>query len=263
MDNQTGLFILDTGTQELILNTAHVNRPDGGRTIRDVGGHSAKLKTGYFSFSLGKINIKQKRAFLADLRHLESRRNIRILGLIGFSILEDYEIVIDYATKKLTFFELDSKGNRLAASPVRPEPPLALPIKLKGHLPCMEVRIGRESFFLALDTGAGLNVLDTRIRERIASLTEDKRANVKGISRRQIRTQTVMVEGFQLKAVTFPPMRTFFKSLDRLNEHVTGQDIDGLLGYEFLRHCRTALNYRKRELSVWVDENPVLARMED
>lgn len=260
VDDHTGLFILDTGTEELILNAAHVNRPTGGRTIRDVGGHSAKLKTGYFSFSLGKINIKQKRAFLADLRHLERNRNIHILGLIGYSILEDYEIVLDYTAKKLTFFELDRKGNRLTASSGQREPSHIIPFKLKGHFPCFDIRIGGESFFVALDTGAGLNVLDARVRERIACSADGKRANIKGISRQQIQTVTLLMDGFQIEEVPYPSMLTIFKSLDRLNEFITGRDIDGLLGYEFLHHYRTALNYRKKELSVFGEE-PVLARL--
>jgi hypothetical protein len=42
-------------------------------------------------------------------------------------------------------------------------------------------------------------------------------------------------------------------SIDPLNK-LTGPDLDGLLGQEFLKHFRTAFNFKKKEVYLWNEE---------
>lgn len=253
VNGQQGLFILDTGTEELTLNAAYVDQAMGTNTIKDFRGNATNFKTAYFSFSLGGIYFKRKRAFIADLRHLEKRRNIRIAGLIGYRVLRNHEMILDYDAKMLTFFELDRRGNRLNSSPAHEEPARTFPFKLRGHLACIELNIGKEKLQAALDTGSGLNVFHQGLQKQLAAFnSEDKATNINGLSRQSYQSVTVKMEGVKLADMPCPPMRTLFAPLFALNDHITGGGIDALLGYEFLRHFKISLNFRKKELSIWV-----------
>ena len=250
--DQQGFLILDTGSPKIILNAAHFNPRIDGQLINDFKGNSSEVQTGFFSFSIGQVNIKNKRAILADLSHLEHKRNIKILGMVGSSMLKEYEILFDYAAKELTFFQLDKKGKRLGSTPFYTGPAHILPFKSKGHLACIEVSIGTTFLNVALDSGAGLNILDPGFQDELAGYCSDLRpAIVKGFSKQEARVNTFLLAGLQLVDFSFPPMRTFFNKLNQINNNLPGKKVDGLFGFEFFRHYMISINYKKKEVSIW------------
>ena len=256
VNGKQGLLILDTGSPNLVLNAAHFYRKRRGKVINGLNGNISQTQSAVISFSLGQISIENKLVNLVDLRHLEQNRNIKILGISGKNILKEYEIMIQYATKELTFFKLDKKGSRLSRNPYYSEPTHIIPFRMKGHLPCIEVSVGKKSFNIALDTGAGINLLDSKYMEQLtASCSDIRQVKVKGLSKKVVKANTALLNSIQLRDISYPPMRTLFKSMNRLNNNLRGKKIDGLFGSEFLRHYRISFNYRKKELLIWEEEN--------
>lgn len=252
VDGQTGYFIVDTGAPELILNKSYFNSQRGAHTIQDARGYSANLQTTFVSFSLAAIHIKNKRAFVADLKHLERDRHIKILGVIGQSVFKNHELILDYDSKELIFIKLDKKGNRLSISPFYSEPARKIAFKLNGHLPCIEAAIGGTFFTIGIDSGAGLNVLDVRFQEQLAPYCSDfRQANIQSFSRLKTSSKAALLESVELEEMKYPAMRTAFREVDALSKGLGPGKVHGLFGYEFLRHYTISINYKKKELSIW------------
>lgn len=252
VDKQKGFFILDTGSPELILNSAHFNYRRSGSEFKDIGGYAVNTQAYFVSFSLGDIRIRSKRSLIIDLSHLERKRNIKILGMIGYSVLNKHELLIDYEAKELGFFKLDKKGNRLGFSSSYSSSVHKMAFNMKGHLPCMEISIGEHAFCVALDSGAGVNLLNPQLQKQLAPFCSDVRpTNVTSFSRQGFSSNAALLKGVSLAGVEYPPMRTLFKSIHTLNKDLGVRKIDGLFGFEFLRHNTISINYKKKELTFW------------
>lgn len=270
VEGKQGLFILDTGMDRVVLNTAHFPQgaePAPGQTtvtISNFHGSSLTARTDYYSLQLGELRIRQQLVLLANLSHLEKNRNVSILGLIGYPVLRDFEIVMDYQAKELTFFRLDKKGNRRIGTAYFPEPAVVVPIQLADHMPCLDITVGREQLLVGLDSGAGINVFAAQTSPLFYEHASRYRpASVRNLDSRPVAAEVVLLDSIGIAGITYPPMRAIFQHLGNTNPHLARNNIQGLLGYEFLRHHKTAINYRKKELSIWlIDEvkQPLLAK---
>jgi hypothetical protein len=111
----------------------------------------------------------------------------------------------------------------------------------------MELRLG-------LDTGAGPMVLSTQVlpqlRDQLDQLESRTLLDLNGHTSRTAATQ---LTNLRIGNLFLPAMETIFTPLNRLNQ-LSGPDLDGLLGQEFLQHFRTALNFKKKEIYLWDEE---------
>lgn len=64
------------------------------------------------------------------------------------------------------------------------------------------------------------------------------------------QAQSTQIHNFQIDNLMLPPMETIFMPIDPLNK-LSGPDIDGLLGQEFLKHFQVAINFKKKEVYLW------------
>lgn len=249
VNNKKGLFIIDTGSPELILNAAWFKNSKIKNSIGDITDNSTQLSTRYVAFSLRNIHLKKKRALIADLRHLEANRKIQILGIIGFSILKNFELILDYRAKEIWLFPAKKKIPR---HPFLKKPSHVIPFYLKGHLPVVQITIGTHVLEVILDTGAGINMLRREWQNLLQPHCADSRPIiVKSFHPQALHAFSAFLHGVSLADISFPPMRTFFKQLKSPNL----KRIDGIFGYELLRHYTVAFNFPKREWSLWVSED--------
>lgn len=246
--NQTGLFILDTGSPELVLNAAWFKAFQNKTSIDDITGHTTVFKARYVSFTLGNIHIKKKKAFVADLRHLERSRKIPILGIIGYSVLKNLEILLDYKFKKIWLLPT---GKKQKQSMERYPPTDVFSFYLKGHLPVINCAIGEHQLRVILDTGAGINVLKFKWKELLAAnISQEKLTHVKSFNKHSVTSTSALVANFSLGEILYPPMRTFFSESNDLKL----RNIEGILGYEFLKQHLVSINFPRKELRIWREE---------
>lgn len=247
-----GNFVLDTGSAELILNASHFEGGSSRRTVASVGttgaveGGSARPVR---DFSLDSLFFGNIQAHIVDLSHIEEKKNIQVLGLIGFEVLRDFEILIDFQLQQLTLTRLNENGERLDSLAILEEPEDSLDFQLRGHVIILDGWVDKTPVRFGLDSGAELNLLHSRAKRRILNHFKiSKRVNLNGVGEQAVEVLAGKLYRFRCNSrIRCSGMRTLLANLDEINA-AFGAGLDGLVGYEFLFSRRTIINYKKEKL---------------
>ncbi len=247
-----GNFILDTGSGKLILNARHFEGSLSRHNIASVGTTGAVEEASarrVRAFSWDSLSFGKIQAHIIDLNHIEEKKNIEVLGLIGFEVLKDFEVLIDFQLQQLTLTRLDEKGERLDSLAILEEPEDSLDFQLKGHVIILDGWVERTPVQFGLDSGAELNLLHSRAKRRILNHFKiSKRVNLNGMGAREVEVLAGKLYRFRCNSrIRCSGMRTLLTNLDEINA-AFGAGLDGLIGYEFLCMRRTIINYKKEKL---------------
>jgi hypothetical protein len=107
VDTTEGNFILDTGAPDLVLNVTYfrsypVSPAENGDEQKGITGSADFFgKTTVAKFKLGTFNYYRVDADLVSLANLESKRGVKILGLLGVSMFRQCEMIIDYEKNEI------------------------------------------------------------------------------------------------------------------------------------------------------------------
>ena len=254
LNGQVGEFILDTGAPELIVNQAYFKgmpAPWPTTGIVDLNGHAGEVR--YFAiehFTIGELPVKKQYALTVDLSSVERVKGVHLLGIIGYAVLKDLELVFDFDRQELTFAPAHRKSN-----PLVEEPPAATHnLKLSGHVPYLIATIGKKKFRLGIDTGAEVNLFDGQSLRRTSDCFDKiKKLMVKGISHQQQAADAGVLKNLMIGQKPIGPLDITVVSLYSLNGSLT-VDLDGILGMPFLSNGRVGINYKKKKLWFWEQE---------
>ena len=252
LNGMTGDFIIDSGAPELIINQAYF---EGMRIccdqlqVVDSNGHASEAR--HFaikSFSIGTLDIKKQYALTVDLSSLEKVKGIHLIGIIGYSVLKDLELLFDFDRQELTVSHSQKKGSFFD---INDSPIVAFDLKFSGHIPFIIAKIGKKKLRLGLDTGAEVNILDDRsFKGASGHFEEMKKMRVKGITRHQKAALSGVLKHISIDGRPIGPINVTVISLQPLNESLT-IGLDGILGMPFLKRGRVGLDYGARTLVVW------------
>jgi predicted aspartyl protease len=264
----SGPLLLDTGAGYLAVDLA-LSRILGLGDEESAGTAVGVASRPLARLQLGGLQIDQVAPVLTVdagiIRRVTSRP---VLGLIGQSILHDRVVVLDYADEVLVLLppEPDStRGAGVVRQALSPEA-VAIPFRLVAdgkvliRVRAWSAERGRPSeLSLVLDTGATKTVLFGGAIDRrlpgwggwpavrglgAPTLTGDARAEMVRIPRLEVGPEGGATRSWVDAAV----LRV---DLARALEQATGEPVDGLLGYSFLKHFRVAIDYPRRRL--WLD----------
>ena len=250
---KTGNFIIDTGAEGFILNSVHFS-PNNARSKDMVGNAvngdiSEVRESKIYNFGLKDFIIKNKNSQIIDLSHLEKSKNIQVLGIIGYEILKDYEVFIDFQLKQITLFKTDRHGNRIDKHILLEKITDSLDIKVKKHTIVLECQVNGEKLNFGLDTGAEINLLSKSVSKSVLKKFRIiKRVKMVGIHNKKIEVLAGKLYGVKLKDKQHcGVMRTIVTNLNKM--HVAyGTKLDGVLGYDFFAMRRLIINYKKEKL---------------
>ena len=249
--DKKGNFIIDSGSETLILNKLHFKTNlSKYKTTYGVNGsienaQEMKLR----EFILENFSLKNKKTDIIDLSHIEEAKRIKLLGIIGFNILKDYEIFIDLYLQQITLSKIDKKGNTLNKEVYLEEILDSIPFKLKKHAIVIEGQINGLDVKLGIDSGAEFNQINKDIDPKILEVFQPKRRlKLTGASKNQIYVLAGNLHRVQLsETIYFGPMLTIVTNLKNINFTFKSR-LDGILGYEFFKQKRTIINYKKEML---------------
>jgi hypothetical protein len=256
VNGQEGLFLLDTGVSRLTLNARIFGEGSRESSVRmlDITGVSRPFREKFIDeFAWGALQRERFLVYLVEMEQLEGILETEILGLIGYEVIKDLEMRIDYGARHLTLYRLDGTGAPLDDGAAAPDH--RMPFQMRGHLPSIEVNIGpHESLQLGVDSGSALNVLNKNWIEQLKD---------QALGRYKIRYNAVLssrrVDFFTLPRIDIAEelaliySKFAFANLTHLWEHSVA--VDGLLGIELFRLGEVAINYKQRQISLWVHDN--------
>lgn len=250
-DTLSGNFILDTGSERLVLNQQYFKPNTRDRAVVAAGntgivGSVTEMKVD--TLLLDRLFIPNLRAHVADLSHIEEKKNARIIGILGFDVFEDFELFIDFQNSRIVLSRLDKHGVRVDSIRNWEIPYDSLKFELKKHVIIVDGYVNNVKLHLMLDSGAELNLIDRKTnRKALDRFTIIKRVNLIGMGKRQVEVIAGTLEDMKVGNEHCASMNTLLTSLDDINESF-GVSLNGVLGYEFLSTRRVMINYKKRKL---------------
>jgi predicted aspartyl protease len=252
-----GNYLVDTGAQATMLNSSrfdaanletfalnHALPKGAGGTIQDV------RATKDLELKWGAIQIQGLRGLVADLSHLEKNLGgIPVMGLIGYNVLEQFQLYFDYAAQQLTLFSLDNTDQSISDTGLG-EPELTLLFDMMGHIPVLPVRIAGQDMKMGLDSGAAGAMLFTKWQKPLKGKYEFiERTELTGGDTNVQMGDVVRIDSMQIANIAYPDMTFRFNDLAAHGDRP--MPLDGLLGYQFLQSQPVAINFRSRQLILW------------
>ncbi|MAQ42151.1 aspartyl protease family protein [Mesonia oceanica] len=251
--NKKGNFIIDTGSESLILNKVHFpnlyvhdkSAVKSSGVLNDTDAYKKFLK----EFKLQNLSLKNANAHVMDLSHIEKKKNMNLTGIIGYSILKDYEVFIDLYLNQITLTKIDAKGNKLDKKVYLEKIVDSIGFQLKKHTIVLTTFVGNDKMNFALDTGAEINQLNTRKSKKVIKFFKPaKRIVLSGAADEKAEVLAGKLYRVKLnEQIYFGPMNTIITNLAKMSE-AFGTSVDGVLGYEFFMQKRTIINYKKEML---------------
>jgi len=257
VNDKKGFFIFDSGAPDLIINSRYLPKPPRSslRSTRTAAGVTGKIaevrlqrieKFTWQEYELHKTTVKS-----IDLSHIEQVRNEEILGLIGFELFKAFEIQFDLRNSRLLLFKLNRSGETLAQLPTNRKPDHQVSFMMGGHVPILKLEFGSHKLDFGLDTGAEMNILDIRAKRKVLQYFRiKKRGKLHGNGKGQLEVLMGEMTGMKLNGVQFPDTRAILADLSHMNK-AYNLNLEGVLGYHFLIHYKTSINFVKRKIYLW------------
>ena len=263
-DSVEGNFILDTGAPYLILNIVYF-RKYPATTISDESQTSLSgiadviQRTKLRQFSMGALDYFQKEADLADLGHLENRKGIKILGLIGLKLLARCEMIVDYENSLIYMHRIGRKERRnfmsiqLAADTAY----TTLPIDIVNDKIIAQTEVDNKKFRFVMDSGAETNIIDSRLPNSFfENVPITGRFNIRGTGSTTVEALQGNLNHMKLGNNELRNLPVLIANLERTCFSVS-TCANGVLGFEFMPLRKIGFNFVSRKMYLWKSVVPI------
>ena len=116
---------------------------------------------------LKEIVVNKITADVVNLSNIEKSKNFRLLGIIGYKVLKQYELFIDLYLNQITLWKIDKKGVKLDQSKFLERISDSIPFTLKKHTIVINSSIQDKKLKLGLDSGAEYNQINKRWTKKL------------------------------------------------------------------------------------------------
>ncbi len=251
IDDQVGNLIFDTGAAGLVLNKTYFRKY--ACLEKTAGGGVTGSLTKIYQIVVKRIDIsgmyyENTDADITDLGHIENRRGVKILGLFGLNMIDNFEVIFDANRSELQLYRIDKQGNRLNAKPSEVKFDFTQKIETQHNIMLIQGKIGDKTLNLCLDTGAESNVISNSVPKKVMNTIHINRRSVMGgAGAATVEVFYGTMNEFEFGNHQFGSMETIVTSLDAICESY-GCSIDGLLGYDFWQKGVFCFNFEKKEI---------------
>lgn len=266
IDQQKGNFIFDTGAPDLRLNSQFFKKTrklyNDPKLRSGITGEVADF--GYVKireFKWANFALKNTEIAAFDMRHLEKLKKIELMGVIGYQIFKDFELLIDYQKYRLFLYVLDENGDRISTLEQKNKSELCIHFRLKGHIPVVPITIGNYRLQFGIDTGAEFSVLNKFCRGKVLKhFSEKKQINLWGAGNESAKVSYGLLDTLKIEYWAYLKNRMLLCNPEGMNK-AYDSGLDGILGFDFLCRQKTAINYRKKTLSLWYEKSDLIVML--
>lgn len=245
-------FILDTGAGTSLLT------PELGRRlgIKVIGSREGQSAGGAVSVSLAKVDslavgstkLDDVDVGLVDLSHVGRAVGAKIDGDLGYNFLRHFRISLDYRRNEIRFddpkrFELAGPSTALTEVPMR----LASPAK-----PLILVEVyanGRGPFQFAIDTGTSTTAITPELAQQLGVASAPIGTATTGGA--HVDVAAGVLQSFQVGGARINDFTVVVADFFAMLSAAVGAKLDGIVGYNFLRNYKVALDYPNETLSLF------------
>ena len=249
-DGRKGNFIVDTGSERLLLNKKYLPELLPGNPVTAIGntGLLSGTEEHVDSLFIDQLYITDLIAHVVDLNHIEIKKNTKVLGILGYNVFRQFELFIDFPNSRIVLSRVDKNGKRLDPALPWETPYDSMSFVLKKHLIVLNTMVNGVRLEMILDSGAELNLIDHKVNRKVLDyFTVIKRVNLIGAGKKQVEVLAGVLNEVKCGNQSTKSMNTLLTSLLEFNTSF-GINVHGVLGYEFLSKRRTLINYQKRKI---------------
>ncbi|MEM1325348.1 MAG: pepsin/retropepsin-like aspartic protease family protein [Bacteroidota bacterium] len=239
IEGEDGYFIIDTGSPHLMLNARHF---EGERSAWQATGVSGRVDLDnklLAKFQWGCVTEKHFNAYVADLNYLEQAIDRPLFGLIGYEILKQKELLIDYEKAQIEQHHIKKSDlHRYAA------PNSSINFRLRSHQPILEIELEDErSVQVILDTASEDNILQNDADNNQYTIKDMK--FLVGANQQQSLAKVVTIPSLSLTNMELENQECLLTNL----QHTS---VQGIIGAPILQELkRFSINYRKKQIYIW------------
>lgn len=247
INGQSGLFLFDTGASDLILNSTYFKGTAEHTEV--IGLYGKPLATQYYiakSIEIGGVYIAKDIALVLDLSNLEKAKNLPIAGILGYSILKDFELQFDFIHQQILLLELKKNGNAPHWADPRGH---AFDFKMSGHIPYLEVKLGDHLLRMGIDSGSERNILQPEMLD-LQNFEPTGTLHLTGLSPQSQRQVKGQVSGFCLGNLQMDKLEVILADLAPVSNELPVR-LDGVLGVQFLKNYKVAINFKLHKIYLW------------
>lgn len=257
IDTMVGNFIIDTGSPLLVLNSTYFRNSyahDSKVAANATGSATTLLQTKVNALRIQELYFAKIQADISDLGHIENKRGIKILGLLGVKLFLEFEMIIDqhkgflYLRKPLPSAKQipSSLDTVLKSSPI-----LKVPFELNHNIILVNATVGEKVLTFCVDTGAETNALSNTLPTKILQNFQVARRTVmlgSGGSRTEVLLGTLNeITVGQKKFINMPAAITRLETLG----DAYGRTLHGILGNPFLVKGIISINFVTQEIALY------------
>lgn len=260
VDTLEGTFVLDTGAERLLLNQRYFSRPSASSSQVSAVGNTGQVvdvdQRWIDTLHLDNLFFKNVQTNVVDLSHIERKKHIRLVGILGYNVFKDFELFLDFQMQQIVLTRLNRKGFRIDRNAIWETPIDSVDFRLARHFIVLKGKVGEAQLRFGLDSGAELNLIDRRVKRKVLDNFEIvKRVRMLGAGKNTIEVVAGSLQEVEIGQQRTESMRTLLTSLSEMNVNF-GTRLDGVLGYEFLSTRRTLINYKRKKLYFFAFQRP-------
>ncbi|MEM9886690.1 MAG: hypothetical protein AAF849_12430 [Bacteroidota bacterium] len=233
-----GYFIIDTGAPNLILNQTYFEGEKSDWVARGVGSTAKAQKRLVKSFEWGCVTKKNFTVFVVNLEYLERAIGKPFLGLIGYELLKQKELLFDYENQRIEQHKLKKSDLHLMDDPNQ-----SISFRLAAHVPILEIELDEQAMNFILDTASEDNLL-----QKTEKATQYPVKNMKllvGTDQRPSLARVVVIPNTALTDMALEDQEYLLTTLSNTSA-------EGILGFPVLNELsKFSINYRKRKIYIW------------
>lgn len=246
INGEVGNFILDTGAPGIVLNAENREIIAVGKAS-SVGGDMQVGEVVVQNFQLGIIHMDKTQGHVLNVQHLETACGMVLMGLIGFEVLRNYELLFDFPNHKIQAFKSGTAKEFIKTAPLT-----TFSFTLCGHVPVFAAKVGDKKAFLGLDSGAEVNLLNAKYFDKISpsNLANVQFELLTGLDNLTKNVIAADLKSTRIKGAQLPSMRYVFTDLSHLRSQLS-TPIDGLLGVPFFENRVISIDYGQKKIRIW------------
>lgn len=252
MSGQVDSFVLDTGAPTLLLNRkVHIDSSDAIAT--DITGDLALQNVVIPNFKIGNVNAERVNAYWLDLSHIESSKQHKVAGMIGYEQVKDHELFLDYQRKEMLLLNTER-----SIYPERIEPVGYIPFTMQKHFIVITAKVGGQKMRFGIDTGAEVNLLSKKAYDKLTATVkfeEEDSIKIRGVKEKALNTQQIIIQQTIVRRKNYTDMPYVVMDMEQMNS-IYGIQLDGILGYPFLASQKFSINYADKMMYIWKDVLP-------
>jgi len=253
IDGEKGYLVFDTGASGVVLNKTYFRNhlvTDSQSSNGITGAVSNVERITVDNLEILGLKYKCVTADVTNLGHIENRRGVKVLGLFGFSMLKDFEVIFNPSQNQLQLFRIDKKGERVAASDEKFKPDFTSSFEFRNSILFIKVNISGKTLRFCFDTGAETNVIDRYAPKSVLNcITITRRSSLYGAGSASSEVLFGTMNGLQFGPKSMDNLETIITNLDQLSQ-AYGTKIDGMLGYSFISKGVICINFVKNIFAI-------------